>query len=393
MLGADVIHVESTVRPDGYRASTLKFDMSDGWWEASPNFAATNTNKRDLAVDMSTPEGREIARALIARSDVVVDNFSSRVMPHWGLDYESVKALKTDLIVLRAPGYGISGPWVDRVAYATTIEQASGFAWMTGFADDRPEAGGTMDPVAGTHAAFAIQLALEHRRRTGEGVLLEVPQFISAMSICAEQVLEFSSTGRILSRMGNRSWTVAPRGSYRARDAERAFPNVPVDDWVAVSVDNDEQWLGLCRVIGADELAEDGSLRTVEGRRASHDRIDEAISAWTRPRTAFEVVEAMASAGVPCARWVQIDELAALPQVVSRQLYETVDHPALGSLPIITYPVRFQHGPQRWHRTRAPLLGEHNHEILRELGYETDQIEDLEARAVIGTKAKTLTPW
>jgi len=393
MLGADVVHVESTVRPDNYRASTLKYDMSEGWWEASPNFAAANTNKRDLAVDMSTPEGREVARALIAQSDVVIDNFSTRVMPQWGLDYESLKELKPDLIVLRAPGYGISGPWVDRVAYATTIEQASGFAWMTGFADDRPESGGTMDPVAGTHAAFAIQLALEHRRRSGEGVLLEVPQFTSAMSICAEQVLEYSSTGRILSRMGGRSWTVAPQGSYRVRDAQRAFPDVAPDDWVAISVEDEEQWLSLCRVIGADDLAEDQSLRTVDGRRASHDRIDEAISAWTRPRPAREVVDALTSVRVPCARWVQIDELVALPQVVNRHLYETVDHPALGSLPIISYPVRFQHGPERWHRRRAPLLGEHNQEILYELGYNAAQIDDLETRAVIGTRAKTVTPW
>jgi crotonobetainyl-CoA:carnitine CoA-transferase CaiB-like acyl-CoA transferase len=393
MLGADVVHVESTVRPDGYRASTLKYDMSEGWWEASPNFAAANTNKRDLAVDMSTPEGREVARDLIARCDVVIDNFSTRVMPQWGLDYESLKALKPDLIVLRASGYGLSGPWADRVAYATTIEQASGFAWMTGFADDRPEAGGTMDPVAGTHAAFAIQLALEHRRRSGEGVLLEVPQFTSGMNICAEQVLEYSSTGRILSRMGNRSWTVAPQGSYRVRDAQRAFPDAAPDDWVAISVEDEEQWLGLCNVIGADHLAEEQSLRTVDGRRASHDAIDEAISTWTRPRTATNVVDALTSAGVPCAHWVQIDELAALAQVVNRHLYEIIDHPALGSLPVISYPVRFEHGPQRWHRRRAPLLGEHNHEILLELGYTRDQIDNLEARAVIGTRARTLTPW
>jgi crotonobetainyl-CoA:carnitine CoA-transferase CaiB-like acyl-CoA transferase len=193
--------------------------------------------------------------------------------------------------------------------------------------------------------------------------------------------------------MGNRSWTVTPQGSYRVLDVERVFPNLARDEWVAVSVETDEQWLGLCNAIGAGQLAEDESLRTVEGRRVSHDRIDEAISAWTRPRTAFDVVEALTSAGVPCARWVQIDDLVRLPQVVNRQLYETVEHPALGSVPIITYPVRFQHGPKRWHRTRAPLLGEHNHEILRELGYETHQIENLETRAVIGTRAKTLTPW
>lgn len=394
MLGADVIHIESATRPDGYRATTLKYDMSDGWWEASPNFSATNTNKRDLAVDMSTPEGREIAKALIARCDVVVDNFSTRVMGQWGLDYESLKALKPDLIVVRAPGFGLSGPWVDRVAYATTIEQSSGAAWMTGYADDRPElASGAMDPIAGIHAAFAVQLALEHRHRTGEGVLMEVPQFTTGINVCAEQVLEYSSTGRILGRVGNRSWTIAPQGSYRVRDAERPFPDVPEDDWVAISVEDEVQWLALCAVIGADDLANDTSLRTVAGRREEHDRIDEAISAWTRPRAASEVVEAMTSAGVPCAHWAQVHEQAVLPQVVNRKLYETVDHPALGPLTIIGCPVQFEHGPERMHRRRAPLLGEHNHDILLELGFKPEQIDDLESRAVIGTKAATLTPF
>ena len=393
LLGADVVHVEAASRPDGYRAATLKYDMSEGWWEASPAFAAANTNKRDLAVDLSTPEGREVARALIERSDVVIDNFSTRVMHQWGFDYEALKALKPDLIVVRAPGYGLTGPWADRVAYATTIEQSSGLSWITGFPDDRPEAGGSMDPVAGTHAAFAIQLALEHRRRTGEGLLLEVPQFTSGMHMCAEQVLVHSTTGRILGRMANRSWTVAPQGSYRVRDAERPFPELPTDDWVAISVETDEQWLALCRAIGADDLANDPALHTVDGRRRQHDAIDARISAWTRHRPAKEVVDTLLAAGVPCAHWVQTHELAELPQVVHRDLYETVDHPALGTLPIIGYPAQFEHGPRRFHRRRAPLLGEHNREILQELGYTSEQIDDLEARAVIGTRAKTVTPW
>ena len=169
--------------------------MSEGWWEASPTFAGTNTNKRDLTLDMSTERGRQLALELIAQSDIVLENYSTRVMPHWGLDYDRLRAVKPDIIMVRAPGFGLTGPWADRVAYATTIEQASGAAWVTGFEDDRPDvAGGAMDPVAGTHAVFAILLALEHRRRTGEGMLLEVPQFTSGINVCAEQTIEHSST-------------------------------------------------------------------------------------------------------------------------------------------------------------------------------------------------------
>ncbi|SDH62510.1 Crotonobetainyl-CoA:carnitine CoA-transferase CaiB [Pseudonocardia oroxyli] len=395
MLGADVIHVESPRRPDGYRNATLKHDMSEGWWEASPCFSATNTNKRDLAVDLSTAEGREIARALIAQSDVVIDNFSTRVMPQWGFDYESLRSIKPDLIVVRAPGFGLSGPWVDRLAYATTIEQASGVAFMTGFPDDRPDlGGGSMDSTAGTHAAFAIQLALEHRRRTGEGVLLEVPQFTTGINVCAEQVLEHSSSGRLLGRIANRSWTAAPQGSYRVLDAERPFADLPVDDWVAISVETDDQWLALCSLIGAEDLARDDTLCTVDGRRSEHDRIDEAITGWTRSRTAAEVVDAVRSVGIPCAPWLQMHELTTVPQLVDRKLYEMVEHPVMGTLPIITYPVHFESGPEEWHRRRAPLLGEHNAEILAELGYTVDQVDALEESGVIGRRVEaSLAAW
>ncbi|HVV30157.1 MAG TPA: CoA transferase, partial [Mycobacteriales bacterium] len=395
MFGADVIHVESTQRPDGIRAATLRYEMGEGWWEASPTFAGTNTNKRDLTLDMRSERGRELARELVARSDVVVENYSSRVMPHWGMDYEELRRIRPDLIMVRAPAFGIAGPWEHRVGYATTIEQACGAASITGFADDRPDcAGGSFDPVAGMHAVFALLLALEYRDRTGQGLLVEVPQFTAGLQVCAEQFIEYSSNGRLLARDGNRSWTLAPQGVYRVADAERDLADLPPDEWIAISVPTDEQWLALCRAMGNGALAADPALRTVAGRRQAHDLIDTAIESWTRDQDGAVVERTLREAGVPAAVLVQPHALPGIPEVTARGSYEMVDNPVLGTVPIVASPIRLERGPHRHHRRRAPLLGEHNQQILQDLlGLTPAQIAALEADSVIGTQAATATAW
>jgi crotonobetainyl-CoA:carnitine CoA-transferase CaiB-like acyl-CoA transferase len=395
MMGADVIHMESIKRPDGLRAATLKFDMSDQWWEAGPFYASTNTNKRDLTLDMSSPTGRALARRLIAMSDVVVENYSPRVFEEWGLGWERVHEINPSIVMVRAPGYGLSGPWRDRVAYATTIEQACGAAWVTGFPDDRPDCtSGAMDPLAGSHAVYAALMALNHGRRTGEGTLVEVPQFNSGFNLLAELIVEHSATGRILGRVGNRSWTLAPQGTYRCADAERDVPGVPPDDWVSVSVEDDSQWLALCRVIGADALAASPELKAVDGRSEHHDRIDAAIQAWTRSRSAGDAAAELCAVGIPAAPVAEAHHLDRQPEVRARGLYEMVDHTVLPTLPIVGYPAQFEAGPHRVHRRRSPLFGEHNREVLEGLlGLSPHEVDALERQGVIGSAAPIATAW
>ncbi len=389
MMGADVIHVESPNRPDGYRTVTLKSDMSDKWWEAGPFFAATNTNKRGLGLEMGTEDGRDLARRLVAAADVIVENYSPRVMDAWGLGYEAVKQIKPDIIMVRAPGFGLTGPWAGRVAYGPTIEQACGAAWVTGFPDDRPVGiSGVMDPLAGSHAVFATLLALDHRRRTGEGMLVEVPQFTSGLNVMAELVIEYSGAGRILGGVGNRSWTLAPQGAYRCADVERDLPGVSPDDWVAISVENVTQWLALCGVIEADDLLTDPGLMTAQGRHDHHDAIDAAIDGWTRSRPAEDVAALLCAAGVPAAVVAEAHHLDRMAEAQARRLYEVVEHTLLPPLPIVGYPVQFEAGPSQWHRRRSPLLGEHNREILEGLlGLAPSDVDRLEEQGVVGYTA------
>ncbi|MGE0386111.1 MAG: CoA transferase [Gammaproteobacteria bacterium] len=393
-LGADVIHVESAKRPDGIRMAVTRPMSQDGWWESSPFFNGTNTNKRGLAVDLQTADGRAILLQLIEHCDVLVENYSPRVMGQLGLDYEALRRVKPDLIMVRAPAFGTSGPWTDRVGYAPTIDQAGGAAWVTGVPGGRPlMVGAASDAVGGWHGTIAILLALEHRRRTGEGTLIESPQIGPALQSTAEQVIEYSAHGVVLDRVGNRSWTLAPQGVYRTRDIERGF-GMAADDWLAVSVEDEAQWLALCAVIGAADLAAEPALRAVEGRRAAHDRIDAAIGAWCRELRADEASDRLAAAGVPAAPVVNPADMAEVGSVRRRGLYEDVTHPVAGRMRIIGFPIRSSAGPGAWHRTPAPCLGEHNEAILRDLlGRSGAEIEDLRRREIIGEKAQKFLGW
>lgn len=385
MFGADVIHVESIQRPDALRFNTLRKIGDPGWWEWTPLFIGPNTGKRDLTLDMGSEHGRELALRLVAHADVVIENYSPRVMENWGLTYERLRAVKDDIIYVRGPAYGLTGPWRDRGGYAQTMEMASGLAWMTGWPDDAPDIpNGPMDPIAGGHTLLALLLALEHRRRTGLGMLLESPMIFSALNIAAEQVVEFSAYGNLLSREGNRSPYAAPQGVYQTSDA---LPDGQADRWVMISVATDDQWRSLARVLGDPAWATDPALGHRAGRRAAHDLLDEHLAAWAAARTSDEAVAALVAAGVPAAPVLCQHESAGLEPLAARRFYETVERPVTGSHLLQAYPARLAGGPDTHNRTSAPLLGEHNTEILRDLlGLADEQIRALEAESVIGTE-------
>jgi crotonobetainyl-CoA:carnitine CoA-transferase CaiB-like acyl-CoA transferase len=395
MLGADVIHVESASRPDGIRmAATIPFG-DPGWWETSPFFNATNTTKRDLAIDLQTERGRELLLDLIAKSDILIENYSPRVMDQLGLAYERLQEINPALIMVRAPAFGISGPWRERVGYAPTIDEAGGLAWVTGSPDGPPSMlGAASDSVGGMHGTLAILMALEHRRRTGNGMLIETPQVGAAINITGEQVAEYSANGVLLGRTGNRSWVCAPQGVYRVADCDDPYPGVGNDDWIAVSVETDAQWSALASVLGDETLERDARLATASGRHDAHDQIDAAIAAWARTRTAHSAVEELVAEGVPAAPVVRAHRLPEIESLVARQFYETVHQPVAGTMRVPAFPIRFSSGPEVWNRSAAPCLGQHNREIAVDvLGLSDDDVKQLEADDIIGNATSINLGW
>jgi crotonobetainyl-CoA:carnitine CoA-transferase CaiB-like acyl-CoA transferase len=392
MLGAEVIHVEATKRPDGIRMASMIPMSEPGWWETSPFFNGTNTCKRDLTLDLQTERGRELLRRLIAQSDVVVENYSPRVMDQLGLSYEQLTSIKPDIILVRAPAFGIDGPWRERVGYAPTIDQASGLAWVTGEPGGRPKLiGAASDALGGMHGTLALLLALAHRDRTGEGAEVESAQVGTAIQFSAEQVAEFSAHGTLLTRNGNRSWTIAPQGVYRSADRAASQPGVGDDDWLAVSCDSDDQWRALCSVIGLP--AADAAL-TVEERMRQHDRIDAAIATWSRPLDATAAADILTGVGVPAARVVPPHEFDTIPPVIDRAVFETVTKPVAGAMRVPRYPLTLTRGPAIWNREPAPTLGQHNHEILGGLlGLSDAELAELDEAGIIGTETTVYLGW
>jgi crotonobetainyl-CoA:carnitine CoA-transferase CaiB-like acyl-CoA transferase len=383
-FGAEVIHVDSTVHPDGLRLVGGMFaGHYDSWWEASTHFLHANTNKQDITLDVSKPEGLALLERLIGECDAVVENFTPRVLQNFGLSWERVQELNPQALLMRMPAFGLSGPWRDRPGFAQTMEQLSGLAWVTGHPDDQPRIPrGPCDPVAGMHAAFALLVALARRERSGRGHLVESTMVESALNIAAEQVLEWSAYGRRLERHGNRSTLAAPQGLYECAEGETA-----TDKWLALSVASNAQWRALRELLGEPAWAMDSALDSLAGRRKAHDELDARLREWTAGRDRDELLALLRARDIVASPVVNACRLLrSIPQLHARHYFEAPEHPVVGRMPLPGLPFRLS-GVERWLRTPAPTLGQHNREVLGNLlGVSDETLASLEREGIIGTR-------
>jgi crotonobetainyl-CoA:carnitine CoA-transferase CaiB-like acyl-CoA transferase len=350
-LGADVIKLEGVRRPDGMRFSAGRPPDWDQWWEWGPVFLCSNNNKRGVSVELSTQAGRSVALELIAASDLVLENFSPRVMENFDLDWDAVAAANPRAIMVRMPAFGLDGPWRDRVGFAQTMEQATGMAWTTGHSDGPPLIPrGICDPIAGLHAAFAAVVSLVARDRHGTGMHVESTMVESALNVAAEMLVEYSRNGIELRRAGNRGHGAAPQGVYRC---------LGDDEWVAIAAIDDAARISLADIIGQPEL---GSAEAVWRERA--DETDKLIAAWTARRTVADAVRALRAAGAPSGLVTDSPALLHNPQLLARGFWEEVDHPVAGKFLCTGMPFAFLGKPRRWIRRVAPLYGQHTDDVL-----------------------------
>jgi crotonobetainyl-CoA:carnitine CoA-transferase CaiB-like acyl-CoA transferase len=383
-LGADVIHVESTGRPDGMRmVGGMMAAHYPQWWDASPHFLHANSNKRGITLDLTDPRARAVLERLVGSCDAVLENFTPRVLAGWGLTWERIRELNPRAVFVRLPAFGLTGPWSDRPGFAQTVEQYSGLAWVTGHTYDQPRIPrGPCDPVAGAHAAFALLVALARRARSGRGHVVEVPLVECALNLAAEQVVEWTAYGNLMQRDGNRSAHAAPQGLYPCAGGQS-----PTEPWLALSVTTEEQWRALRAALGEPAWAMDSALATREGRRAAHDEIDARLREWTRTRPRSELVDELRALGIPASEVADPARLLQTnPQLRARGFFEAPDHPVVGPMPLPSLPFRYA-GVDRWLRAPAPTLGQHNDEVLGDLlGVAADERAALEADGVIGTR-------
>ncbi|BBZ71141.1 CaiB/BaiF CoA-transferase family protein [Mycobacterium paraseoulense] len=381
-FGADVVKVESIQRPDGIRYSGgMRTDVDD-WWEYGWVFHAMNTNKRSVTLDLGSEDGRRLFTEMAADADVVIENFSPRVMDQFGLTADVLLNVNPRLVVARMPAFGLDGPWRNRVGFAPTMEQIAGLAWVTGLPDAPPVAPrGACDPLAGVHAAFAVLAALNFAERTGSGQLVELPMLETVLNATAIQAIESEVFGTTLTRQGNRGHGDSIQNIYRCAGD---------DDWIAVTIGADGQWRSLVELMGRPAWC-DEELSTVAARRQRADEVDRRLAEWFARQPLDPTVQRLAAAGIPAAPVVSPSLVTDNPQLRHRGFLEALHHPSTGVGLYPCPPFARLAGQNEWLLRPPPRLGEHNEEILRDrCGLTDEELTSLATSGVIGTRPKGL---
>lgn len=379
-LGADVIKVESIQRPDGFRFGMSYPNQGFYWYELGGGYLGSNLSKRDITIDLNQDAGKRIFERLVASADILIENFTPRVMNNFGFGPDRLREINPNLIILRMPGFGLDGPWRDFVGWASAFEEAVGISWLTGHPDGTPlSLGGPADPSGSMHALVALQAALEHHERTGEAQVIEVAQIEALACMTAEQVITYSVTEKIMNRTGNRSDTMAPQGVYRCLDGK----------WLALSVRNDSDWERLKKVLGSPSWANNSELSTLNGRQQQHDEIDSMISEWASRLKANEAVEQIRAQQIPVAMVLETADMYDDPHLVDRRFFQEISSPIAGTKRYPRFPMRQRPGTEGAHRFGPPTLGQHNNEILgKELGLSDAEMQELVHSEVIGSIPK-----
>ena len=375
-LGAEVIRVESEQRLDLLR--TMGLTRGSGGIpgiERSGNYNGLNYSKQGVTLNIQTDRGKELAKEIVSRSDIVTMNFAAGVAERLGLGYEDLKAVKPDVIMMSGSPLGQTGPESHSTGWGPTTLAYTTLPYVTGYEGGTPSSMGGAYPdfAIGVHMAFAMMSALRYRDRTGHGQHIDVAMGETVVAMTPEPLLEWTMLGTDPQRRGNRDPNRAPQGVY---------PSAGEDRWVAISVEDDAAWAGLRSALGDPAWAQDPALATLEGRRARHDDIDHDLSAWTRERTSHDAMHLLQAEGVAAVAVLDGPELVEDPQLRHRGFLVDIDHPEVGVTASAGIPLSFSE--TQLHYGSAPLLGQHNREVFTELvGIEPEEFEQLVRDSVI----------
>jgi crotonobetainyl-CoA:carnitine CoA-transferase CaiB-like acyl-CoA transferase len=371
-LGAEVIKVESRRRWDNTRhassAGTGGY-VEPGGAPTAPGFGYFNRNQLGIAIDLSQARGQELMRRLIAKTDVIVENFSLQVLRKWGFSYPELKAIRDDIILLDMQGFGQTGPLKDYISFGSIIHAYSGLASLWGAAH-----GFFVDYVAAQHAVFGVLASLLHRGRTGRGMHLDLAQLETAGASLGVQYLDYFVNGYVQSHGDGRMLNDAPAGCYPCQGRDR---------WCVIEVTNDDDWRRLREVLGAPGWALDQRLDTAAGRLAHRLELDQRLAEWTRQHADREVQELLQAAGVPAAVVCGGGDVFEDAHLAATGFYWTIDQQALGPWKYPRQTIRLSDMPEMTPRP-APMLGEHNDYVFGELlGLPAHERAELAAAGVL----------
>lgn len=374
-LGMEMIKIESRKRMDVVRMYP-PFAFEDRRLNSSGYWNTHNRSKYSVNLDMKSERAREIITRLIAMSDVVLENFSARGMKAIGFDYDRLREINPRIVYCSMAGFGHRGPYKNYVAYGPMQESQAGIVNLTGWPDGQPSRVGTSYPDAagGASAAFAIVSALRIARRTGQGQWIDLGQTLTAAALTDTAVIEYTVNGDVQERNGDYSRFFAPHNVY---------PSSGEDQWIAISVENDQDFASLTSLMGQPDLAQDVRFATNAARLQNRKELDELISAWTEQYDHYDAMHRLQKAGVAAGAVLSTGELVEDEHVTARGFMESFDHPVVGEKRYPGVPYKLSETPGYIHRA-APTLGADTEYIFKSLlGMSDEQIKELDDAGIL----------
>lgn len=375
-LGAEVIRVETATRPCITRLLPPWPNGKSTGPNSSGYFNQYNQGKRSLSLNLKKPEALELAKQLVAKSDIVTENFAGGVMDRLGLGYEDLKKIKPSIIMISLSGYGTTGPEKEYISYGPAQVPMSGMASLTGYKGWRPMHVGISygDPNGGLHGAFAVMCALMYRARTGKGQYIDLSQWETSTAMVAEGLLDYSMNGTQAERDGNHDLYMSPHGVFRSAGDDR---------WVSLAVRNEAEWQRFCAVIGQPALATDTRFSSLQARKQQEEELDAIITTWTEQRSPEDTTAQLQAAGIPSAAVMSNKDLSTDPHLNSRSIFTYLDHPEVGKKQHVGIPWQLSKTSLSVRRP-APLFGQDTEYVLRDiLGYSAEQVTAFKAQDVL----------
>jgi crotonobetainyl-CoA:carnitine CoA-transferase CaiB-like acyl-CoA transferase len=348
-FGAEVIKVQSAKMATGIESNT------------TPYFCAWNRNKRSITLDMDYHEARQLFFKLVKISDVVVENFSPRVMSNWDLDYATLKRSNKRLIMLSMSGTGQNGPWKDFVAYGPTLQSLAGLTYLTSYSHDAPMGLGYAhaDIISGLYGVISILAALEHRDRCGQGQYIDLSEYEAVCTSIGPALIDAYFNNHQIVPTGNHTEhrPAAPYGCYKCSGEDR---------WIVITVFSEDEWQSLCGLLGNPDWTKAHKFSSLAGRMKHRAMLDRHIGEWTAGQTAEKVVDDLQKEGIAAGVVQNAEDLANDPQLSARDFFTSLSHPVLGEIKTDTYPIKFKNSRQPTWKA-SPLLGEENQYVFEEL--------------------------